>query len=208
MNEFLQTIWSTAQPVLTGLKAEERALLLVLAASLVVVFALRERCLLVWSAGWALLAASRVAEFHGAAMGIPQRYVPAVEQATFVLAIGLFAGGIFVYVRGRNLIVPLAAVTFSIAAFAAARVLLWPDLLPLRVALEVSYLIIQLTAAIALLRARRGRGELTPVLLAASLLVQHLSWPPYTRQIPSAVFVTSELALGLCMLMVVLLEAR
>src|SRR5437763_9626535 len=96
MNASVWTIWSTAQPALAALKAGEWALLLVLGAALVVLFALRERCLLLWTAGWLMLASSRLAELHGAAIGIPQRYVPAVEQAAFVVAIGLFAGGIFV----------------------------------------------------------------------------------------------------------------
>ena len=52
---------------------------------------------------------------------------------------------------------PLAAITASVAAFAAAQALLWPDSPTLRVALEFSYLIISLTAATALVRARRGR---------------------------------------------------
>ncbi len=47
MNVSLWSIWNTAQPALTGLKAGEWALLLVLAASLVVVSALRERYFLV-----------------------------------------------------------------------------------------------------------------------------------------------------------------
>jgi len=196
------------QPVLAGLKAGEWALLLVLAAALVVLFALRERCLLVWTAGWAMLASSRLAELHGTALGISLRYVPAVEQAAFVAAVGLFAAGIVVYIRGRNLLAPLSAITVSVAGFAVARVLLWPDSMPLRVALEISYLIIQLTAAIALLRARRGRAELTPALLAACLLVQHLSWPPYTSQIPAGVFVAAEVLLGLCMLLLVFGETR
>jgi len=160
MNASLWSFWnSTAQPALAGLKAGEWAVLLVLGASLLVLSALRERYLLVWTAGWALLAGSRLAGVHGAGMGIPERYVPAVEQAAFAVAMGLFAGAVFLYVRERNLLAPLAAITVSVAGFAVARVLLWPDSLPLRVALEVSYRIILLTAAIALLRSRRGRWE-------------------------------------------------
>ena len=151
MNDSLWSLWnSTAQPALAGLKAGEWALLLVLGASLLVLSALRERYLLVWTAGWALLAGSRLAGWHGAGMGIAERYVPAVEQAAFVVAMGLFAGAVFVYIRERNLLVPLAAITLSMAGFAVARVLLWPGSLTLRVALEVSYRIILLTAAIAL----------------------------------------------------------
>ena len=72
MNASLWSIWNTtAQPALAGLKAGEWALLLVLGASLLVLSALRERYLLVWTAGWALLVTSRLAGVHGAAMRIP-----------------------------------------------------------------------------------------------------------------------------------------
>src|SRR5271168_2162363 len=208
MTASLWSIWNTAQPALAGLKAGEWAPLLALAASLAVLSALRDRYLLVWTAGWALLVMSRLAGAHGAAMGIPERYAPAVEQAAFVVAMGLFAGGVFVYIRMRNLMGPLAAITVSVAGFAVARVLLWPDSLPLRVALEVSYEIVLLTAAITLLRARRGRWELGAWLLAASLLAQHLRWPLVTSQIPAGVFVTADVLLGLSMLLNVFGEAR
>ena len=209
MNASLWSFWnSTAQPALAGLKAGEWAVLLALAASLLVLSALRERYLLIWTAGWALLAGSRLAGLHGAAMRIPERYVPAAEQAAFVVAMGLFAGAVFVYIRERDLLAPLAAITVSVAGFAVARVLLWPDSLPLRVALEVSYRIILLTAAIALLRARRGRWELGAWLLAVCLLAQHLSWPPFTSEIPAGIFVAADVLLGLSMLLVVFGEAR
>jgi PAS domain S-box-containing protein len=209
MNASLWSFWnSTAHPALAGLKAGEWSVLLVLGASLLVLSALRERYLLVWTAGWALLATSRFAGMHGAAMRIPERYVPAVEQAAFVVAMGLFAGAVLLYIRERNLLTPLAAITLCVAGFAVARVLLWPDSLPLRVALEVSYRIVLLTAAIALLRARKGRWELRVWLLAACLLVQHLSWPPFTTGIPTARFVAADALLGLSMLLVVFGEAR
>jgi PAS domain S-box-containing protein len=209
MNVSLWSIWNTtAQPALAGLKAGEWALLLVLGASLVVLCALRDRYLLVWTTGWAVLVTSRMAGVHGAAMRIPARYVPAFEQAAFVVAVGLFAGAVLVYIRERNLLAPLAAITVSVGGFAVARALLWPDSLPLRVALEVSYLIILLTAAIALLRARRGRWELGAWLLAACLLVQHLSWPPYTNQVPAGIVTAADVLLGLSMLLIVFGEAQ
>jgi PAS domain S-box-containing protein len=209
MNASLWSIWNTtAQPALLRLKAGEWALLLVLGASLLVLSALRERYLLIWTAAWALLVSSRLAGSHGIAMGIPERYVPAVEQAAFVVAMGLFAGAVLDYVRGKNLLAPLAALTVSVAGFAVARALLWPDSLPLRVALEVSYRIVLLTAAIGLLRARKGRWELGAWLLAACLIVQHLSWVPFTSQIPGAVVVAADVLLGLSMLLIVFGEAR
>jgi hypothetical protein len=209
MNESLWSLWnSTAQPALAGLKAGEWAVLLPLVASLVVLSVLRERYLLAWTGGWALLAASRLAGAHGAGMGMPTRYVPAVEQAAFVVAMGLFAGAVFLFIRGRDLLAALAAITASMAGFAVARVLLWPDSLPLRFALEISYRIILLTTAFALVRARRGRWELGAWLLAACLLVQHLSWAPFTSEVPAKVLVTVDALLGLSMLLIVFGEAR
>jgi len=208
MNPSLGTIWSSLQPALAALKAADWALLAMLGVSLLVVCALRERFLTVWAAGWALLAASRLTGAHGAAMQIPARYLPAVEQATFVLAIGLFAGAVLVYTRSRDLMAPLAAITACVAGFAVARVVLWPDSLPLRFALEISYRIILLAAAIVLLRARWGRLEFSTWLLAACLLAQHLGWAPFTNLIPLAAVVASDILLGLGMLLVVFAESR
>ena len=92
MDASLWSMWNTAQPALAGLKAGEWALLIMLGATLLVLSALRERYLAIWTAGWALLVVSRVAGAHGAALRIPVQYVPAVEQATFVLAVAVFAG--------------------------------------------------------------------------------------------------------------------
>jgi hypothetical protein len=187
MNASLWSLWNTvAQPAIARLKPGEWALLIILAASLLVLSVFRERYLAVWTADgrcWLL----RVWSGCTARDANSLRYVPAVEQAAFVIAIGLFAGAVFVYIRERNLLAPLAAVTVCTAGFAVARVLLWPDSLPLRVALEVSYRIILLTAAIALLRARRGRREMASWMLAAFLLAQHLIGP-FTNQVPAGVF--------------------
>jgi two-component system NtrC family sensor kinase len=208
MNASLGTIWSSLQPALAALHAADWALLILFGLSLLLACALRERFLAIWAAGWALLALSRLALAHGASLHISSRFIPAIEQAAFVIAIGCFAGAVLFYTRSRNLQAPLAAITACVAAFAIARVILWPDSLPLRVALEVSYRIILLGAAIVLLRARRGRWEISAWLLAAFLLAQHLRWAPFTNQIPQAVVIASEILLGLSMLLVVFGEAR
>jgi hypothetical protein len=135
MNASLWSFWGTAQPTLAGLKAGEWALFIMLGASLLVLSALREKYLLVWTAGWALLVSSRLALVHGAGLRIPPRDVTAFGQAAFVAAVGLFAGAVLVYIRERNLLVPLAVASAIVAAFAVARVLLWPGVLPLRFAL-------------------------------------------------------------------------
>ena len=208
MNVFLGSIWSAAQPTLASMKAGEWLLLIVLVTTLLVLSVLRERYFIVWSAGWALLSGSKFAAAHAQVLKIPRMYAPAVEQAAFVLAVGLFAGAILLYVRDKDLLTPVASITVCIAAFAVARVFLWPESVPLRFALEISYRIILITAAVALLRARRGRLEPHVWLLAICLLTQYLGWQPFTNQIPTWLEAGSQVVLGACMLVVVFNEAH
>ena len=208
MSASLWSIWNTAARLgLARPTAAELALLILLGASLLALRAFRENYLKVWVLGWTVFVASRLAE-HCFAPKIPAPFDLVAVQATFVLAVGLLAGAVLLYTRGRDLIVPLMVITPILVGFAGARVLLWPDSLPLRVAVEVGYRIILLTASIALLRARRGRWEPSAWLLALCLPFLHLSWPPFTDRVPAAAFLAAEIALGLSMLLVVLDEAR
>ncbi len=208
MNASLWTIWSTVQPALASLKAAEWALVIVLAAFVVLCVTLRRRQLFIWATGWTLLAASRLVVLHGMAMRIAPRYLPGVEQAAFVAALGFFAAGIFLYVGARNLQAPMAAITATVAGFAVARVAFWPDSLPLRVAFEFSCLLIQIIAAVALLRARRGRWDAAAWLLGVCLLAQRSVWPISAGQIPAGSFVAIDVLLGVGMLLSALIDAR
>ena len=205
------SLWSTfnatAKLGLSQLTAEEFALLVLLGASLLVLVAFRENYLKVWIVGWSALVASRLAE-HALSAKIPAPFGSVAVQATFILAVGLLAGSILLYARSRNLIVPLAVVTPVLVGFSGARLLLWPESLPLRFALEISYRILLLTASIALLRVTRSRWKPASWLLALTLPVLHLAWPPLTDRIPASVFVTAEIALGISLCLVAFGEAR
>src|SRR5579862_9494174 len=208
MSASLWSIWNSV--VRLGLvkpTAAELALLILLGASLLALRAFRENYLKVWILGWTALAASRLAE-HCFAGKIPAPFDLVAVQATFVLAVGLLAGAVLLNTRGRDLLLPLMVITPILVGFAGARILLWPDSLPLRVAIEVGYRIILLTASIALLRARRGRWEPAAWLLALSLSTLHLQWQPFLDGVPSAAFLFAEIALGTSMLLVVFDEAR
>jgi PAS domain S-box-containing protein len=207
MSTSLWSMWNAAQLGLAKPTAAELSLLILLGAFVLSLRAFRERYLKIWILGWTALVASRLAE-HVFASRIPEQYLPVAVQAAFVLAVGLLAGAVLVYSRSRDLYVPLAVITPVLAGFAAARVLLWPDSLPLRVALEVGYRIVLLTAAIALLRARRGRWELGTWTTALCLPFLHLPWAPFTNQLPAAVFAAAEILLGLSMLLVVFDQAK
>lgn len=187
--------------------AAEWSLLILLGISLLALRSLRESYLKVWVLGWAALLASHLAE-HSLAAKISAPFDQVVVQAVFILAIGLLAGAVLVYARMRDLILPLMVITPVLVGFAGARVLLWPDSLPLRVALEISYRFVLLTAAVALLRARRGRWEPAAWLLSLSLPLLHLLWPPFTDFVPTWASIAIEIAVGSSMLLVVLDEAR
>jgi len=208
MNAALWSSWNSV--VRLGIAkptAAELALLILLGASLLALRAFRESYLKIWIVGWAAFAGSRLAE-HSFAAKIPAPFDVVTVQASFVLAAGLLAGAVLVYVRNRDLIIPLAVITPVLVGLSGARVLLWPDSLPLRVAVEVGYRIILLAASIALLRARRGRWEPSTWLLALCLPCLHLSWSPFTDRVPAAAFIAAEIALGIAMLLVVFDQSR
>jgi PAS domain S-box-containing protein len=208
MSASYSSIWPiTAALGLNKPTAADLALLLILGASVLVVLAFRERYLKIWTLGWAALAASRLAE-HSLASRLTAPGAAVAAQSTFVLAVGLLVGAVLVYSQSRNLTLPLAIITPILIALAASRVLFAPDSLPLRVGVEVGYRILLLAGSIALLYARRGRLQPSAWLVALCLPLLSLSWGPLTGRVPTAFFVTAEIALGMAMLLVVFGEAR
>ena len=208
MNVSLSSLWSLAAELgITRPSTPDLALILLFAASLLVLLAFRETFLKVWIVGWSALIASRVIE-HSLVARFPAPFGVVAAQSTFVLAAGVLAGAVLLYSRSRNLLVPLAAITPILVGCAGARVLLVPESLPLRMAVEVGYRILLLTAAIALLRARRGRFEPAAWLLALGLPLLHLSWSPFTDRIPEGAWLIAEIALGASVLLVVFAESR
>ena len=207
----LSAYWSIGNTVtrlgLAKPTAAELTLLILLGASLLALRTFRESYLKVWILGWTAFVASRLAE-HCLAVKIPAPFDLVVVQTTFLLAVGLLAGAVLLYTRGRDLLLPLMVITPVLVGVGGARVLLWPDSLPLRVAVEVGYRLILLTASLALLRARRGRWEPSTWLLALCLPALHLSWPVFTDRLPAAAWLASEVALSLSMLLVVFDESR
>ena len=207
MSASFWSIWNTVVGLGIRPTAAEFALLILLGASLLALRAFREGYLKLWVVGWAAFVASRLAE-HAFATKIPAPFDLVVVHASFMLAIGLLAGAVLLYSETRDLIIPLAVITPVMVGFAGARVLLWPDLLPVRFAVEVSYRLVLLTAAIALLRARRGRWDTSGWLLALSLPLLHLSWPGFSDRIPAPAFLAAEITLSISMLLVVFDHAR
>ena len=208
MSDSLFMMWNAVAKLgLSRPTAMEWTLLILFGASVVALRAFRENYYKIWILGWAALVLSRFSE-HCFAAKIPAPFDQVVVHGTFVLAVGLLAGSVLLYARVRDLIIPLMVITAVLVGFAGARVLLWPESLPVRMSLELGYRIVLLTAAVALLRTRRGRWHFSAWLTALCLPLLHLSWSPFTDQVPAVTWSAAEVALSISMLLAALGEAR
>ena len=208
MNPSFLCMWyvvgELAMPKLT---AQESAALAMIAASILVFRTFRERYLLIWTVGWLGYFASRWA-LRDPALAANCQQSQAVSQASFVLAVCLFATAILIYSNAKKLLLPLGLVTTALAGYAGAQALLWPGSLTARLPLEIAYRLVLVGAAAQMLRARWGRWEIGPWLMALCLLFLHLDWAPYTDAVPAPVWLMAELLLGLSMLFVVFDDSR
>jgi two-component system NtrC family sensor kinase len=188
------------------LMAVESATLVILAASLLVFRAFRERYLLIWIVGWLAYFVSGWT-LH-AFPGWPPAYAVAISQSQFVLAVALFAGAVFVYSHARKLLVSLFGFSILVIGYAVVRALLWPDSFALRVVLEMAYRVIALAAAVQLIRFQWARWEIGSWLLSLSLLFVHLDWAPLNAHLPPGIAPVGDLVFGLSMLIVIFDDSR
>jgi len=204
MNGILASHWLVVGDMtVPRLVAQESAALIVLAASLLVFRTFRERYLLIWILGWLAYFISRWTVHGSLESDSLPRYHTAISHAEFILAVCLFAAAVFVYTNARDFLLPLLLTSIGVIAYAAARALLWPDSVTLRVALEIAYRLIALTASLQLIRFRWARWEIGAWLLSLSLLLQHLKWAPITDHLPPGFSLMGSMMLGLSMLLVV-----
>ncbi len=199
--------WALGDLAIPKLMAVESATLVILAASLLVFRTFRERYLLTWILGWlAYFVAGWT--LHGTLADSAPNYLIAIAQAQFVLAMSLFAAAIFVYSHARKLLLPLLIFAIVGMGYAAARAMFWPDAFWPRVALEVSYRLLAITATIQLIRFRWARWEIGHWLLGLSLLLIHLDWAPVTVHLPPDFSLAADLVFGFSMVLVVFDESK
>src|SRR5262249_6613037 len=123
-------------------------------------------------------------------------------------AVGLFSISVLLYTKARKLVLPMTIFSLATVALAVFQTLFWPEELSLRVAWEVGFRVIALTAAVQLIRSRWGRWETGTWLLALSLVVLHLDWMPIPSRLPAVADLMSELVLWVSMLLVVFDASR
>jgi len=206
MDILVSSSWQFADLAMPRLMAVESATLVVLAASLLVFRTFRERYLLLWIVGWLAYFVSGWT-LHGVP-GVPPDYLIAISHSQFVLAVGLFAGAVFVYAHARKLLIPLLGFTILVMAYAIVAALLWPDSFVARAGLEIAYRVIAIAAALLLIRFRWARWEIGPWLLAFSLLFVHLEWAPLSVHMPPGVSLVGDLIFGLSMLIVIFDDSK
>src|SRR5271167_907268 len=111
--------WLTvSSATVPGLTARETAALILVAVSLAFFRVFRERCLLVWGAGWlaygSFLWVTGATESHASS-----KAMAAFAHADFVLAIGLFAAAALMSAQARRVLTVLAAVCWMLMVCAA-----------------------------------------------------------------------------------------
>jgi PAS domain S-box-containing protein len=206
MNSVFSAGYTLGELVLPKLTAVESATLVLLAAALLVFRTFRERYLLIWILGWV---AYDVSVSGHLALSHPNPYLEAaISQAGFVLALSLFASGTLVYCHARKVLSGVLVLSALVIGCALARQIFFPDSGILRVAFEVAYRMIPLTAALQLIRFRWARWEIGTWLLSASLLLMHLDWAPLSDHLPAGFNLVAALFLGMSMLLVVLDDSR
>ena len=82
-----------------GLTAQQSAVLIMLAASLLVFRTFRERYLLVWILGWAVYFGFRCSTHNG---NLAAPLFKALAQAEFMVAVCVFAATVFLYTHTRK----------------------------------------------------------------------------------------------------------
>src|ERR1039458_7121743 len=203
---FGNSVGMLAVPWLT---ARETSALIVVAVSLLFFRVFRERCLLVWGAGWvaygAFLWMTGTGESHAA---LKTTAAAAFAPTGFVLAMGLFAAAALISAHAKRALTVLVAVAWVLMVCAIMRPFYFPDSKTLGLGVEVACRLMAAAAAVELLRYRFGRIGLGPFLFGAGLVTLNLHWPRFTSHIPGEAYLLAEVLFATSILLVVLDDAR
>lgn len=198
------SVGTLAVPWLTE---RETAALVLVAVSLLLFRAFRERYLLVWAAGWtahgAFLVLLRTNDLHSAS-----KPMAAMAHADFVLAIALFASAALISAQSWRALTALSAISWVALVCAGMQPFYFSGVSSASLAVEIVCRLIAFAAAFALVRSRLGRIGIGPFLFAAGLLTLNLNWPPFTGRIPVEGTLFAEILFGSSMLLVALDDSR
>lgn len=185
--------------------AEGSTLLILLAGAILLYRSFRERYLQLWIAGWTAYTVSRFLIGLHAGHNASLLWL-LCAFATFIVAMGLFACSIFLYVDQKRLIPAAAAVllvSFVLGTLVYGNLL--PDFVP-PLAVELSWRLVLVMASLHLLRIAWGRLNLGRWLLAVMLVLPQLHHASGGTDVWHQVLM--DLLLGISMMVIVLDDSR
>ncbi len=187
--------------------------MIVVVVSLLFFRVFRERCLLLWGAGWVVYGSVLVLggrltdakEWHAAS-----KLTEAFTDAGFVLAMGLFAAAALMLVGARRTLMAALALSWVMTVCAAMQLMYFPELKNFGLGLEIACRLLVVGAALELIRSRWGRIGVGPFLFVfiAGLMTLNLKWLPFSNHIPSEGYLLAEALFGSSMLVAVLDDWR
>src|SRR5215469_8081184 len=135
--------------------AEASTLLILLAGAILIYWSFREKYLLPWIAGFS---AYGLAKFFSALSRAHQPGAPwhTLAYVAFILAVGLFAGTVFLYVYRKKLLWP-AGIILAVALGLGVAHGVAPKVLLLRGAFEITWRVVPVLASVQMVRFTWGR---------------------------------------------------
>jgi PAS domain S-box-containing protein len=186
--------------------AEASTLLILLAGALLLYRSFREKYLVPWIAGWTVYGLARL--FSVVGESLPQhRLWTALGYASFVVAVGLFVGAVFLYVQQKALIWPASLGLLLALVLGMVRAFWLPGSAMLSGAFKISYRLVLLAGALQLVRFSWGRLNAGRWVLAATLLFLHNDLVLNAHNI-LGYDILVDLLLGISMMTIVLDDSR
>ncbi|HSK45119.1 MAG TPA: GAF domain-containing protein, partial [Candidatus Binatia bacterium] len=185
--------------------AEMSTLLILLAGAVLLYSSFRERYLVPWIAGWSVFAFSKV--FLAVSASQPHELIwAALAYGTYVIAVGLFATSVFLYVSHPKLLLP-AVLALSAALPLEIAYSLWRPHPSLHYVAFVLCSFVSIMASTQLVRFAWGRASVGRWLLAGMLVLLHLDTVGHVHHI-AGTDLAFDLLLGLGMMTIVLEDSR
>jgi PAS domain S-box-containing protein len=189
------------------LLADMASALVLLGGGLLVFRSFRQRYLQWWIFGWASFVIYRL---NSDAVGLSSSpvVVLAISQSAFVVAVMLFAGAVFLYLRQYRLLIPATALCGFVIELIILQSSFWPHSTGLMVAIQILYRVISFTAGVQLLRYSLGRKEVGAWLMALMMFAIHMDTSLTQGHALQSADVVIETLLGLSLLIIVLEDSK
>ncbi len=184
------------------------ASILVLVGGGVLIFrTFRERYLLWWIFGWASFVIYEVSN-DTFAIGPGSLTATAVSQIAFIVAVTLFSGAIFLYLRRIRLLIPSVLIAGLTCEIIIIQYSLSPNSYGLMLSVQILYRVISFSAGVLLVRYSFGRHEIGAWVMAVMMFMIHMDSPITQGHPLQAADVVVQTLLGLSLLFVVLEDSR